>query len=44
MFQLFINNLKTNLQKPLPGEEAQFEMAYVKREKVLSNSYESQNY
>ncbi|MBK6983351.1 MAG: CoA pyrophosphatase [Bacteroidetes bacterium] len=44
MFQLFINNLKTNLQKPLPGEEAQFEMAHVKREKVLSNSYESQNY
>ena len=44
MFQLFINNLKTNLQKPLPGVEAQFEMAHVKREKVLSNSYESQNY
>jgi len=44
MFQLFIDNLKTNLQKPLPGEEAQFEMAHVKREKVLPNSYESQNY
>lgn len=44
MFQLFIDNLKTNLQKPLPGVEAQFEMAHVKREKVLSNSYESQNY
>ena len=44
MFQLFINNLKTNLQKPLPGVDAQFEMAHVKREKVLANSYESQNY
>ncbi|MBA4242193.1 MAG: coenzyme A pyrophosphatase [Sphingobacteriaceae bacterium] len=44
MFQLFIDNLKTNLQKPLPGVDAQFEMAHVKREKVLANSYESQNY
>lgn len=44
MFQLFINNLKTNLQKPLPGVEAQFEMAHVKREKVLANSDESKNY
>lgn len=44
MFQLFIDNLKTNLQKPLPGVDAQFEMAHVKREKVLSSSYESQNY
>lgn len=44
MFQLFIEKLRTNLQEPLPGVEAQFEMAHVKREKVLSNSYESQNY
>lgn len=44
MFQLFIENLKTNLQKPLPGVEAQFEMAHVKREKVLANSDESQKY
>jgi 8-oxo-dGTP pyrophosphatase MutT (NUDIX family) len=44
MFQLFIENLKTNLQKPLPGVEAQFEMAHVKREKVLANSLDSQNY
>ena len=44
MFQLFIDNLKTNLQKPLPGMEAQFEMAHVKREKVLANSYESEEY
>ena len=34
MFQLFIDNLKINLQKPLPGEEAQFVMAHVKREKI----------
>lgn len=44
MFQLFIENLKSNLQKPLPGVDAQFEMAHVRREKVLANSYESQNY
>lgn len=44
MFQLFIENLKINLQKPLPGVEAQFEMAHVNREKILANSYESQNY
>ena len=44
MFQLFIENLKTNLQKPLPGVDAQFEMAHVKRERVLANTYESQNY
>jgi 8-oxo-dGTP pyrophosphatase MutT (NUDIX family) len=44
MFQLFIDNLKTNLQKPLPGVDAQFEMAHVKREKEVANSYESQNY
>lgn len=44
MFQLFIEKLRTNLQEPLPGVEAQFEMAHVKREKILSNSFESQNY
>lgn len=44
MFQLFIENLKTNLQKPLPGVDAQFEMAHVKRERVLANTYEPQNY
>ena len=44
MFQLFIEKLKTNLQKPLPGAEVQFEMAHVKREKILANSHESQNY
>ena len=44
MFQIFIDNLKTNLQKPLPGLEAQFEMAHVKREKVTENSFEAEEY
>lgn len=44
MFQLFIDNLKTNLQKPLPGEEAQFEMAHVKREKLADIFAEYKNY
>jgi 8-oxo-dGTP pyrophosphatase MutT (NUDIX family) len=44
MFQLFINNLKTNLQKPLPGEEAQFEMAHVKREKLADLLSDYKNY
>ena len=44
MFQLFINNLKTNLQKPLPGEDAQFEMAHVTREKLADLFAEYKNY
>jgi len=44
MFQFFIDNLKINLQKPLPGEEAQFEMAHVKREKIAANSIDSDAY
>ena len=44
MFQLFIDNLKTNLQKPLPGEVAQFEMAHVKREKLSDLFAEYKNY
>ena len=44
MFQLFINNLKTNLQKPLPGEDAQFEMAHVNREKLADISADYSNY
>ena len=44
MFQIFIDNLKTNLQNPLPGLEAQFEMAHVKREKVTENSFEAEEY
>ena len=44
MFQLFIDNLKTNLQKPLPGEEVQFEMAHVKREKLADLFADYKNY
>ncbi len=44
MFQVFIDNLKTNLQKPLPGAEAQFEMAHVKREKVFADSFDAKAY
>jgi 8-oxo-dGTP pyrophosphatase MutT (NUDIX family) len=44
MFQFFIDNLKINLQKPLPGEEAQFEMAHVKREKIAANSIDADAY
>lgn len=44
MFQIFIDNLKTNLQNPLPGLDAQFEMAHVKREKVTENSFEAEEY
>ena len=44
MFQLFIDNLKTNLQKPLPGEEAQFEMAHVNREKLADLFADYKNY
>ncbi len=44
MFQLFIDNLKTNLQKPLPGEEVQFEMAHVKREKLADLLGDYKNY
>jgi len=44
MFELFIDNLKTNLQNPLPGVQAQFEMAHVKREQVLEQSSEAETY
>lgn len=35
MFAELITNLKIKLQQPLPGEEAQFEMAHVGREKNI---------
>lgn len=41
MFNEFIANLKSNLQLPLPGIEAQFEMAHVKREKI---SFQAEGY
>lgn len=34
MFDNFINTLKTNLLKPLPGNTVQFEMAHVNRERI----------
>lgn len=44
MFEEFITNLKIKLQQPLPGMEAQFEMAHVKREKILENMPEASAY
>ena len=44
MFELFIEKLKTNLQHPLPGVEVQFEMAHVKREKIIVNSFDAKDY
>lgn len=38
MFGEFITNLKIKLQQPLPGMDAQFEMAHVKREKIFENA------
>lgn len=38
MFGEFITNLKIKLQQPLPGMDAQFEMAHVKREKIFENT------
>ena len=35
MFNAFIHQLKLELQKPLPGLDAQFEMAHIKREKIV---------
>lgn len=44
MFAEFITNLKIKLQQPLPGEEAQFEMAHVDRERVNALSADYKNY
>jgi 8-oxo-dGTP pyrophosphatase MutT (NUDIX family) len=44
MFEEFITNLKIKLQEPLPGMEAQFEMAHVKREKILDFTPEAATY
>ncbi len=44
MFQIFINNLIDKLQKPLPGYQAQFELAHVNRKKVELNSKETKLY
>lgn len=44
MFAELITKLKIKLQEPLPGPDAQFEMAHVKREKILEHSQEALNY
>ena len=44
MFNQFINHLKTKLEFPLPGEEAQFEFVHVKRERVIPNTEEANTY
>ena len=44
MFEEFISNLKIKLQQPLPGQDAQFEMAPVGREKVSPESSEFKSY
>jgi 8-oxo-dGTP pyrophosphatase MutT (NUDIX family) len=43
MFAELITNLKIKLQQPLPGEEAQFEMAHVGRERNIKPA-EYKNY
>lgn len=44
MFEDFITNLQIKLQQPLPGMEAQFEMAHIKREKIMAGMPESSAY
>ena len=44
MFQVFISQLKHKLKFPLPGEEAQFELAHVQREHVIPNTIEANTY
>ena len=39
-FDLFISQLTEQLKKPLPGEEVQFEMAHVKRERLTAISHQ----
>ena len=38
---LFISQLTEQLKKPLPGEEVQFEMAHLKRERLVDTSHQS---
>ncbi len=44
MFNPFINQLKARLELPLPGQEAQFEMAHLKRERIMEHSAQFENY
>lgn len=43
-FLLFVEQLHKQLQKPLPGEATQFEMAHVQRERVLYNNLQESDY
>lgn len=44
MFSEFILHLKTKLKFPLPGEEAQFELAHIQRERIIPNTEEANTY
>lgn len=44
MFNQFIEQLKTKLEFPLPGEEAQLELAHIQRERVIPNTEEANTY
>ena len=44
MFNQFIQQLKNKLTLPLPGEEVQFELAHIARERIIPNSEEAQLY
>lgn len=44
MFNQFIQQLKNKLTLPLPGEEVQFELAHVERERIIPNSEEATLY
>ncbi len=44
MFEEFITNLKIKLKLPLPGPDAQFEMAHLKREKILQDMPDALSY
>ncbi|MES2762781.1 MAG: CoA pyrophosphatase [Bacteroidota bacterium] len=44
MFSQVIADIQKKLQLPLPGEEAQFEMAHVNRERLSDLSVEYKNY
>lgn len=40
----FIKRLENRLQEPLPGQDAQFEMAHINREKVKIENYQPSGY
>lgn len=44
MFDAYITKLRMRLQQPLPGMDAQFEMAHVAREKIMAGTPDSASY